>query len=150
MTDVHQELNIHVMQMMSDIQKTVFLKVLLFASKIDGRVDDEEIKYIKKMAVKYHVENVKKIFEPATKESLFEELECILRRRWKLELIKELFRLAHADDDLGKEELSFIDEVSDKMGIEKEKTEQISNWIVDFMVWKEQGKIIFEENGKWQ
>ncbi|MBO7097554.1 MAG: TerB family tellurite resistance protein, partial [Alphaproteobacteria bacterium] len=93
-------------------------------------------------------ENVKKIFEPATKESLLEELECILRRRWKLELIKELFRLAHADDDLDQEELSFIDEVGDKMGIEKEKTEQISNWVVDFMVWKEQGKIIFEENGK--
>ncbi|MBO7097655.1 MAG: hypothetical protein J6W11_03345, partial [Alphaproteobacteria bacterium] len=64
MADVHQELNIHVMQMMNDIQKTVFLKVLLFASKIDGRVDDKEIKYIKQMAVKYHVENVKKNFEP--------------------------------------------------------------------------------------
>ena len=32
------------------------------------------------------------------------------------------------------------------MGIELEKIEQISNWIIDHVIWLEQAKIIFEEN----
>lgn len=145
MIGMNENLNPQMMKTMDDHQKTVFLKTLLFASKIDGKVDEGEIKYIKKMASKYKVNDVKKIFEPTTQEGLLSELSCLAERKWGLELIKELFRLAHEDDDLGDEEVLFIGRVSKALNIETEKIEQISSWVIDCLVLKEQSKIIFEE-----
>jgi len=146
MVDMDEDLNRSMMREMDDRQKTVFLKTLLFASKIDGKVEDSEIKYIKKMASKYKVSDIKKIFEPTMEADLFFELKCLNERGWLLELIKELFRLAHSDDDLGDAEVLFIGRLGKALNIETEKVEQISNWVVDYLVWREQGKIIFEEN----
>lgn len=146
MSDMNESLNRAVMREMDDKQKTVFLKTLLFASKIDGRVEDGEIKYIKKMASKYKVSDVKKIFEPTMEADLFFELRCLNERRWLLELIKELFMLARSDDDFGDKEDSFIERLTKALNIETEKVEQISAWVVDYFLWQKQGKIIFEEN----
>lgn len=145
MIGMNENLNPQMMKAMDDHQKTVFLKTLLFASKVDGRVDDGEIKYIKKMASKYKVSDVKKIFEPTTQEGLLSELACLTERKWGLELIKELFRLAHEDDDLGDEEVLFIGRVGKALNIDTEKIEQISSWVIDGLVLREQSKIIFGE-----
>ena len=146
MADLNETLNKRLMKVMDDHQKTVFLKTLLFASKIDGEVDDSEIQYIKKMSVKYKVSDVKKVFEPISQGGLLEEIKCLTERKWALELIKELFRLGHEDNDLGDEEVLFIGRVARALDIEMEKVEQISSWVIDYLVWREQGKIIFEEN----
>lgn len=143
---VSENLDDGIMKAMDDGQKTVFLKALLFASKVDGQVDDSEIQYIKKMASKYKVSDIKKIFEPTTEEGLLSELACLTERQWALELVKELFRLAHEDDDLGDEEVLFIGRVGKALNLEIEKVEQISNWVIDYLVLREQRKIIFEEN----
>ena len=146
MVELNENLNKKLMKVMDDHQKTTFLKTLLFASKIDGEVDDGEIQYIKKMSVKYKVSDIKKVFEPTSQGGLLEELKCITERKWALELIKELFRLGYEDDDLGDEEVLFIGRVARTLGVETEKVEQISSWVIDYLIWKEQGKIIFEEN----
>ena len=146
MTDLNENLNKNIMRVMTDHQKTVFLKTLLFASKIDGKVDNGEIQYVKKMSVKYKVNDVKKIFEPISESGLLAEVKCLTIRKWGLELIKELFRLAHEDNDLGDEEILFVGRVAKALNIETEKVEQISSWVIDGLVLREQGKIIFEEN----
>ena len=146
MIGVDDEINTQMMQMMTDNQRTVFLKVLLFASKIDGHVDEQEVGYIKKIATKYKVSDIKRIFDPVTEEELLDELTCLSERKWGMELIKELFRLGYTDSNLTEEEIFFIGHVGSKLDIEKSKIEQISNWVIDYLVWKEQGKIIFEEN----
>jgi len=145
MVDTDKNLNNSIMQLLDDYQKTIFLKTLLYACKIDGKVDDKEVQYIKKMASKYKVNDVKKIFEPTTEKELLSELTCLNERRWALELLKELFSLAHEDDDLGEEEITFIEHVGDALKIEEEKIAQISTWVIDYIIWREQGKIIFEE-----
>ena len=62
-----------------------------------------------------------------------------------MELIKEMCVLAHADDELSDQETLLIGRVGQAMGVELEKIEQISNWIIDRIIWLEQAKIIFEE-----
>lgn len=146
MVDLSEKLNKDIMKVMDDHQKTIFLKTLLFASKIDGEVDSGEVQYIKKMSVKYKVSDIKKIFEPISEGGLLMELKCLTQREWALELIKELFRLGHEDGDFGDEEVLFIGRVGRALNVEVEKIEQISNWVIDYLIWKEQGKIIFEEN----
>ena len=50
-----------------------------------------------------------------------------------------------ADDELSDQETLLIGRVGQAMGVELEKIEQISNWIIDRIIWLEQAKIIFEE-----
>ena len=88
MVDLSEKLNKSLMKVMNDHQKTIFLKTLLFASKVDGEVDNGEVQYIKKMSVKYKVSDIKKIFEPISEGGLLVELKCLTQREWALELIK--------------------------------------------------------------
>ncbi|MBR2299066.1 MAG: TerB family tellurite resistance protein [Alphaproteobacteria bacterium] len=145
MAELNDVLNKEVMNLLTEEQKIVFLKTLLFASKIDGEVDVGEVKFIKKMATKYKVEDIKKIFEQVSERELMQELEVLKQRRVAMELIKELFRLGHSDSDLGDEEILFIGRVATALNIEIRKVEQISSWVIDRFIWLEQGRIIFEE-----
>lgn len=145
MVEEKRILNKQIMDRLTDEQKIVFLKTLLYGSKIDGRVEEGEVKFIKKMATKYKVDDIQKIFEPTSEQKILSELRILRERRVAMELIKELFRLGHTDYDLDDEEILFIGRVAAATGIEIKKVEQISTWIIDYIVWKEQEKIIFEE-----
>jgi hypothetical protein len=71
-------------------------------------------------------------------------LTQIDNRAAALQLIKDLCFLGHADDNLSPEEVLFIGHAGLSMGIEIEKIEQISDWVVDRIIWQERGKLIME------
>ena len=56
--------------------------------------------------------------------------------------------LAHVDSELSDSETLLIGKVGLKLGLSLDKIEQISNWVIDRIIWQEQAKIIFEENEK--
>ncbi|MBR6327991.1 MAG: hypothetical protein IKR60_03845 [Alphaproteobacteria bacterium] len=143
MSDAQQTLNR--LETLTDEQKVVFLKTLLFLSQQDGEVDNDEIVFIKKMAKKYRVKNVQKVFEHTTEAQLLGELKVLTSRRAALDLIKELFLLGHSNMDLRVEEILFINRVANALNISPEKVEQISRFVIDMLILQEQGKIIFEE-----
>ena len=143
MPDAQQNLN--KLETLTDEQKVVFLKTLLFLSQQDGEVDNDEIVFIKKMAKKYRVDNVQKVFEHTTEAQLLGELKVLTSRRAALDLIKELFLLGHSNMDLKVEEILFINRVANALNISPEKVEQISRFVIDMLILQEQGKIIFEE-----
>lgn len=130
---------------LSQEQKIIFLKALLYLANIDGNRDEDEIKYIKNAVLNYKIKDLQAIFKPTTEEEIIEELKTIEDRRICLELIKEMCLLGHSDSDLSDEETLFIGHAGLAMGIELEKIEQISNWVIDKIIWLEQGKIIFED-----
>ena len=130
---------------LSQEQKIIFLKALLYLANIDGNRDEDEIKYIKNAVLHYKIKDLQAIFKPTTEEEIIEELKTIEDRRICLELIKEMCLLGHSDSDLSDEETLFIGHAGLAMGIELEKIEQISNWVIDKIIWLEQGKIIFED-----
>lgn len=101
------------------------------------------------MAKTYHVseDGTAEIFSCAEDDAIIEDLKKIKSRRVALELIKELCILAHADDVLTDEETLFIGRVGQAMGVELDKIEQISNWVIDKIILAEEAKIIFEEVG---
>ncbi len=140
------EADVNVLHELDDADKILFLKTLLFCSKIDDHVNDEEIRFIKKMGQKYKVDNVKKIFEPTTQEDLLEELTAFQNKKGALELIKNLFLLGYCDHDLTQGEIVFIGRCASSLNVSKEKTEQIAKWVVDFLVLRTQEKLIFNDN----
>ena len=131
----------------SDEQKLIFLRALAHLSGVDSSFDDVEKKYIESIAANNGIS--KDVMDAAiahdSEEQILEDVKKITPRRLALDLIKEMCFLAHTDDELSDEETLFIGKCGLAMGIELEKIEQISNWVIDRIVWLEQAKVIFED-----
>lgn len=132
---------------MSEKEKIVFLRVLVHLAKTDGCFDENEKAFVKDIAFNFGLpENkVDEVFQDVSEQSLIEDASCIKNRKVALQLIKEACLLANSDGDLSEKEIVFIGKIGQTMGVELEKIEQISQWVVDRIIWLEEGKIIFEQ-----
>lgn len=128
------------------VQKKVFFQALLCLSGVDGHTDQEEIDYIAQAAKIQNIANFAEIDNYANADEVIANVrEYITYRPLALELLREMYTLAHIDNVLSDEETLFIGKIGLAMGIEIEKIEQISEWIVEHIIWREQAKLIFEE-----
>lgn len=132
---------------LSEDEKIIFLRVFSKMAHIDGHMDENEKEYIRYVAMSLDIapQKVHKIFADNEDKEIIRDVAAIKNRRVALELIKEMCVLAHTDDKFTDEEILFIGKVGEALGVELEKIEQISNWVVDRLIWLNQGKIIFEE-----
>ena len=127
-------------------EKRAFFEALMAVAGADGSYDNDELKFITEAALSHGVENLQKIMECQDAEKVLKNVAQIKNRHLALELIREMCLLSHVDNLLSDNETLMIGKIGLAMGIELEKIEQISNWIIDHIIWLEQAKIIFEEN----
>lgn len=132
---------------MSNHDKIIFLKILTTLAQSDNRFDDSEKEYITDLAVAMNIDetSINEIFNSTDKNTVIKEAASIKDRSVALNILKEACILANSDSDLSEREVIFIGQVGQAMGIELEKIEQISQWVIDFIILGEQRKIIFEE-----
>ena len=124
-------------------EKEIFFQTLFCLSVVDGKVDPAEIEFITQAAEDHGVQNIESLQTSDVKQ-VVENVKKIKNRHLALELVREMCMLAHVDNVLSNEETLLIGEVGLAMGVEIEKIEQISNWIIDRIIWLEQAKMIFE------
>lgn len=144
MVDLQMEMDMDCVAKLTEDQRIAFLKAF---SRADGHLDPEEKEFIRHVAVSFGVSSrrVDEILQIDNDEEIINAVKTIDNRRAALELIKEMCVLAHADDELSDEETALIGKVGMAMGIDLDKIEQISNWVIDRLIWLEEAKIIFEE-----
>lgn len=132
---------------MSENQRIAFMKALACLANVDGKLNDEEKEFIREMALIYGVskERVEEILNIGSDEEIIETVKVISDRRIALELIKEMCMLAHADNELSERETLLIGKVGLAMGVDLEKIAQISQWVIDRIIWLEEAKVIFED-----
>lgn len=132
---------------MSEDEKIAFLRVLVHLAEADGNFDDNEKAFVKDIAFNFGISESKTedVFQPVSEQQLISDVSHIKDRQAALQLIKEACLLANSDGDLSEKEVVFIGKVGQAMGVELEKIEQISQWVVDRIIWLEEGKIIFEQ-----
>lgn len=132
---------------MSEEEKIVFIKVLVALARADGNFDDNERAFIQDIAVAFDItsDHRASLLEETPDEQLIKEVSAIKNRQAALQLIKEACLLANSDGDLSEHEIVLIGKIGQAMGIELEKIEQISQWVIDRIIWLEEGKIIFEQ-----
>ncbi len=132
---------------MEEEEKVVFLKVLVALARSDGNFDDEEKAFIKDLAIIFGIrkESAANILVETSDEQLITDASKIKNRAAALQLIKEACLLANSDGDLSEREVVLIGKIGQAMGVELEKIEQISQWVIDRIIWLEEGKIIFEQ-----
>ncbi len=145
--DLKMETDMDCLAKLNEEQRVAFMKAFVRLANSDGNLDADEIDFIKNIAVTYGVpkERTKDILSASSNEDVVKAVKIIDNRRAALELIKEMCILAHADDVLSDKETLFIGQVGMAMGVDLEKIEQISNWVIDRIIWLEEAKIIFEE-----
>ena len=141
------EQDMEVLSKLTEDQKVAFMKAFSRLAGADGHLDEDELAFIRSMARIYGISDkrVDEILKIDSDEEVVNAVKVIDNRRAALELIKEMCVLAHADDELSDQETLLIGRVGQAMGVELEKIEQISNWIIDRIIWLEQAKINFEE-----
>ena len=129
--------------------RVAYLKAFVRLACADGYFDENEKRFVKNLAKTYEISENRlgEVLNCEDEEAIIEEVKKIKNRRIALELIKELCVLVHADDVLTDEETLFIGRVGQAMGVELDKIEQISNWVIDKIILAEEAKIIFEEVG---
>ncbi len=132
---------------MDEDARVAYLKAFTRLACADGTFDENEKQFIRNLARTYQIseKKVPEILASQSDEEILKEITKIDSRRVALQLIKELCILAHADDVLTDEETLFIGRVGQALGIELDKIEQISNWVIDKIILAEEAKIIFEE-----
>ncbi len=132
---------------MTEEEKITFLKILVTLAKSDGNFNDEEKAFVKETAIMFGLNksHINEILAPTTVNELIQQSSKISNRQAALHLIKEACLLANSDGDLSKEEVFLIGQIGQAMNIELEKIEEISQWVIDRIVWLERGKIIFEQ-----
>ena len=147
MVVLNMEQDMEVLSKLTEDQKVAFMKAFSRLAGADGHLDEDELAFIRSMARIYGISDkrVDEILKIDSDEEVVNAVKVIDTRRAALELIKEMCVLAHADDELSDQETLLIGRVGQAMGVELEKIEQISNWIIDRIIWLEQAKIIFEE-----
>ena len=113
----------------------------------DGCFDEDEKAFIRHVAAGFGISltHLEEIFEVNDGEKIIEEVKksIIAGRHWNW-LRRCAFWLMPMMTFLMKKR-RFIGRVGLAMGIELDKIEQISNWVIDRLVWLEEAKIIFEE-----
>jgi len=147
MAGADMDVNANCILGLDEEQKIAFLRAFSKMAGIDGNFDENEKLFIKNVAVSFGItlDKTDSILDVSDEDRIVEDVAKIKNRRVALELIKELCMLAHADDNMSDEETLFIGRIGLAMGVELEKVEQISNWVIDRLIWLDQGKIIFEE-----
>lgn len=147
MSNFNMENDMQSIENMSEDEKVVFLKALARLAKADGSFDDNEKEFIREIALVYGVPSTRydEIMKVGSDEELVKAVAQIKDRKKALELVKEMCMLANSDSDLSDNEILLIGRVGQAMGIELEKIQQISKWVIDRLVWIEEGKLIFEK-----
>ncbi len=147
MSNLGMEMNMNILSKLNEDQRIAFMKALASLANADGKLDKEEIEFIKDVAVIYGVPEtrVQEILQISNVDEVVDAVKVIDNRRAALELIKEMCVLAHTDNALSDSEVLLIGRVGQAMGVELEKIEQISQWVIDRVIWLEEAKLIFEE-----
>ena len=126
-------------------KKKAFFQVLICLANIDENFDADEMAFIKDAAKTHNLSNLEELYNYGSPQKVIEQVKVIRDRHLALELIREMCILSHVDNYLSDSETLFIGQVGLALGVELEKIEQISNWVIDRIIWLEQAKLIFEE-----
>ena len=127
-------------------EKKAFFTALIGLTYADGKIDEEETQGLINIASAYELEDMNDFSLYTNEEQILEDVKVITNRQLALQLIKELCVLSHTDNNLSDAETLFIVRVGLAMNIELEKIEQISNWVIDHIIWLAQKNIIFEQD----
>ena len=134
-------------QQLTEEEKLVFMRLFCVIVKADGKIENDEISFLKEMAKKYGVSGsvMSQIVKDVDSINYRAEAAKITNRKHALELLKELCLLSNIDGDLHDTELDILISISRAMNIEDEKLLLINRFVLDAAILEQTGNIILEK-----
>ena len=139
-------INLDCIRMLNENQRLAFLCAFVKMANIDGDFDNRERQFILDIALDLGLDThiIDDLCENLDESKVVKLVSCIDDRIVALELIKILCLLSHTDGVISDSETLFIGDIAQSMNVELDKVEQISEWVLQYMLLKEQAKIVFE------
>ena len=130
-------------------EKIIFLKIFCCLVRSDGKVEADEISFLKDITARYGIDNatIVKIIKDSNINCVA-EAQKIKHRQHALQLVKEMCVLANIDNDLADAELDIVIDSAHAMGVEDDKIVLINRWVLDSLILSKTGDIIMEQNNE--
>ncbi len=124
-------------------QKTIFLTCL--AQLTSDELLDEEMDYIIDIALMcdYPEDKFELIFNPIEENELLDLVKDLSDPLLAKILIRELFYLGYADQELSDDEIVYIMKIADNLKLTIDDVEKISDWVSVGMEWEKLGDELF-------
>ncbi len=134
-------------ELLSEDKKIAFMIALAHIGHSDNNFDEDEKAFIKATASMIGIGNDKlgAVVKAYSDKEVVEIVKTINDRRAALELIREMCTIAHEDGDLSDEETISIAKIGLAMGVDLDKIEEISKWVIEGLIWRDEGQLIFEK-----
>ncbi len=116
-------------------EKFIFLKVICGLIASDRKISREEMSYLKEMALKYDVdgETLSNMIRSANRKDVLIQAKMIKNRTKALTLIKDLCMVANTDIDLAENEIEYILDVAEQVGIEASRVQEINKVVNEYL-----------------
>lgn len=133
---------------LSEGEKFIFLKAICGLVAADRKISRDELLYLKEMALKYNVsgETLSTMIKTANKETIPAQVRKITNRSKALMLIKDLCMVANIDVDFTDNEIDYILDVADAMGIEAQRVRDINSLVNQYFSISQKAARLLEQD----
>lgn len=133
---------------LSEGEKFIFLKAICGLVATDRQISREELLYLKEMALKYNVsgETLSTMIKTADRETIPAQVRKITNRSKALMLIKDLCMVANTDADFADNEIDYILDVADAMGIEPQRVRDINSLVNQYFSISQKAAHLLEQD----
>ncbi|WP_019123446.1 TerB family tellurite resistance protein [Brevibacillus massiliensis] len=125
------------------------IRLMICVGHADGYMGEQEIARIYEMVNSRFTLRERQILiddfdEPKTPEQILSNMQAMTNTE-KLTLLRQLYRIALADNRLSSAEQKTIHRIAALLGIGSDKLQQVEDWMLEGLYWKERWKQIVGE-----
>lgn len=132
---------------LNEAERFIFLKIICGMVACDRKVTIEELIYLRELSLKFDIksENISNMIRTADKSTLIKQARFIKDRKKALMLIKDLCMVANNDLHLDDDEIDYILDIAEIMGIDSERVKEINNIVNEYLSISQRAKELLEQ-----
>lgn len=132
---------------LSEKERFIFLKIICGMVAADRKVSREELIYLKELALKYEVsgDKLSAMIKSSENDILIKQARMITDRVKALALIKDMCMVANIDTELADEEIDFILDVAEAMGVEPQRVKDINAVVNEYLAVSQKAAVLLEQ-----
>lgn len=128
-------------------ERFIFLKVICGMVACDKQVAKEELLYLRELSLKFEVgsQAIANMIRNSDTKNLIKQARMIEDRSKALMLIKDLCMVANNDMNLADNEIDYILDIAEAMGIDAERVKEINAVVNEYLEVSQKACILLEQ-----
>lgn len=128
-------------------ERFIFIKVICGMVACDKQVAKEELLYLRELSLKFEVgsQAIANMIRNSDTKDLIKQARMIENRSKALMLIKDLCMVANNDMNLADDEIDYILDIAEAMGIDAERVKEINAVVNEYLEVSQKACILLEQ-----